>query len=186
MLSSVQSLSCVWFFVTPQAAALQDSLSITNFRSLFKLMSQVSVMSMLSSGFQFLLSSDSPYPGLYCAVNHFSVVKGFVINRYCLVIFRIRWPLCSVGPQTMMKALADVFPAPMRLATIHKPWLRNACLVPKHIPLFAFVVQSVCQSCLTLCDPMDYSPPRILCPWDSHSKDIGVGCQFLVQGIFLG
>ena len=33
---------------------------------------------------------------------------------------------------------------------------------------------------------MDYSPPRLLCPWDSHSKNIGVGCQFLVQGIFLG
>ena len=37
--SSVQSLSRVWLFVTPWTAACQDSLSITNSRSLLKLMS---------------------------------------------------------------------------------------------------------------------------------------------------
>ena len=37
--SSVQSLSCVRFFATPWTAALQASLSITNARSLPKLMS---------------------------------------------------------------------------------------------------------------------------------------------------
>ena len=35
--SSVQSLSHVWLFVTPWTAACQDSLSITNYRSLLKL-----------------------------------------------------------------------------------------------------------------------------------------------------
>ena len=43
-LSSVQSLSCVWLFTTPWTAALQASLSITNPRSLLKLMSIKSVM----------------------------------------------------------------------------------------------------------------------------------------------
>ena len=38
-LSSVQSLNHVWLFATPWTAALQTSLSITNCRSLFKLMS---------------------------------------------------------------------------------------------------------------------------------------------------
>ena len=42
--SSVQSLSCVWLFVTPWTAAHQTSLSITNTRSLLKLMSIKSVM----------------------------------------------------------------------------------------------------------------------------------------------
>ena len=41
---SVQSLSCVWLFVTPWTAARQASLSITNSRSLLKLMSIESVM----------------------------------------------------------------------------------------------------------------------------------------------
>ena len=42
--SSVQSLSYVWPFVTPWTAARQASLSITNSRSLLKLMSIESVM----------------------------------------------------------------------------------------------------------------------------------------------
>ena len=43
-ISSVQLLSCVWLFVTPWFAAHQASLSITNSRSLPKLMSIESVM----------------------------------------------------------------------------------------------------------------------------------------------
>ena len=42
---------------------------------------------------------------------------------------------------------------------------------------------SVAQSCSTLCDPMDCSPPRLLCPWDFSGKNTGVGCHFLHQGI---
>ena len=42
--SSVQSLSRVWLFATPWTAARQASLSITNTRSLLKLMSIESVM----------------------------------------------------------------------------------------------------------------------------------------------
>ena len=44
LFSSVQSLSCVWLFATPWTAARQASLSITNSRSLLKLMSIESVM----------------------------------------------------------------------------------------------------------------------------------------------
>ena len=40
------------------------------------------------------------------------------------------------------------------------------------------------KSCQTLCDLMDYSLPASLCPWDSPGKNIGVGCHFLLQGIF--
>ena len=43
-ISSVQSLSRVWLFATPWTAAHQASLSITNSRSLLKLMSIESVM----------------------------------------------------------------------------------------------------------------------------------------------
>ena len=43
----------------------------------------------------------------------------------------------------------------------------------------------VAQSCLTLCDPLDFSPPGSSHPWDSPGKNIGVGCHALLQGIFL-
>ena len=42
----------------------------------------------------------------------------------------------------------------------------------------------VAQSCLALCDPMDCSPAKLLCPWNSPGKNIGVGCHFLLQEIF--
>ena len=35
----------------------------------------------------------------------------------------------------------------------------------------------VTQSSLTLCDPMDCSPAKILCPWDSPGKNTGVVCH---------
>ena len=36
------------------------------------------------------------------------------------------------------------------------------------------------QSCLTLCDPIDSSPPGSR-PWDSPGNNTGVGCHFLLQ-----
>jgi len=35
------------------------------------------------------------------------------------------------------------------------------------------------QSCPTLCDPIDSSPPGF--QWDSPGKNTGVGCHFLLQ-----
>ena len=43
----------------------------------------------------------------------------------------------------------------------------------------------VAQSCPTLCDPMDYSSARLLCPWNSPGQNTGVGSHSLLQGIFL-
>ena len=37
------------------------------------------------------------------------------------------------------------------------------------------------QSCPTLCDPIDGSPPGSHHPWDSPGKNTGVGCHFLLQ-----
>ena len=37
------------------------------------------------------------------------------------------------------------------------------------------------QSCLTLHDPIDGSPPRLPRPCDSPGKNTGVGCRFLLQ-----
>ena len=51
--------------------------------------------------------------------------------------------------------------------------------------VFPFANVCACaQSCLTVCDPMDCSPPGSLCPWNSPSKSTGVSCHFLLQRIF--
>ena len=40
------------------------------------------------------------------------------------------------------------------------------------------------QSCLTLCDPMDRSPPGSSVHGDSPARNTEVGCHALLQGIF--
>ena len=42
----------------------------------------------------------------------------------------------------------------------------------------------VAQSCLTLCDSMDCSPPGSSVHGDSLGKNTGMGCHALLQGIF--
>ena len=39
------------------------------------------------------------------------------------------------------------------------------------------------QSCPTLCDSIDGSPPGSPCPWDSPGKNTGVGCHFLLHSL---
>ena len=48
---------------------------------------------------------------------------------------------------------------------------------------------SIAKSCLTLCNPRDYSPvplgfSRLPCWWDFPGKSSGVGCHCLLQRIF--
>ena len=44
---------------------------------------------------------------------------------------------------------------------------------------------SVSQSCLTLLRLHGLQPARLLWPWNFPHKNTGVGCHFLLQGIFL-
>ena len=48
--------------------------------------------------------------------------------------------------------------------------------------------RSVCVSCSVVSDsltPHGLQPARLLYPWDSPGKNIGVGCCILLQGIFV-
>ena len=50
---------------------------------------------------------------------------------------------------------------------------------------FLFVLCGAAQLCLTLCDPMDCSPPGSPVHEDSPGKNTGVSSLSLLQGIFL-
>ena len=52
------------------------------------------------------------------------------------------------------------------------------------VTVFHYMLCLVAQSCLTLCDSMDCSPPGSSVHWDSPGKNNGVGCHALFQGIF--
>ena len=53
----------------------------------------------------------------------------------------------------------------------------NVCHVNIHVRAKSF------QSCPTL-QPYGQQPTRLLCPWDSPGKNIGVACPVLLQDIF--
>ena len=79
LFSSIQSLSCVWLFVTPRTAALQAFLFITNSQSLLKLTYMESVM----SSNHLILSC----PG-FLLPSMFPVIKFISIES----VLCIRWP----------------------------------------------------------------------------------------------
>ena len=60
-------------------------------------------------------------------------------------------------------------------------------VLQQRLPSF-FLLENVraksLQSCLTLCDPMNRSPPGSSVCGDSPGKNTGVGCHALLQGIF--
>ena len=58
-------------------------------------------------------------------------------------------------------------------------------ILPQDPTPFVSVRAKSLQSCLTLCDPMDCKPTKLLCSRDSPGKNTGVGCHaLLLQGIF--
>ena len=51
--------------------------------------------------------------------------------------------------------------------------------------MYLLCCASVTQSCPTLCDPVDCSPPGTYVHRDSPGKNTGVGCHDFLQKIFL-
>ena len=128
-LSSVQS-SRVWLFVTPQTAALQASLSVTNSWSLLKLMPITSVM---SSNYLILCHPLLLLPSIFPSIRVFSNES----------VLHIRWPKYwnysfNISPSNEYS----------RLISFRIDWF----------DLLA-VMHEVAQLCLTLCDSMDCSTP---------------------------
>ena len=72
---------------------------------------------------------------------------------------------------------------PVSLTVLEFSGSQSVVLEPAAAPgsLFSSVqFSSAAQSCPTLFDPA-----RLLCPWDFPGRNTGVGCHFLLQGIFL-
>ena len=101
--SSVQSLSCVRLFATPWTAAHQASLSIANSQSLFKLMSNDSVM---SSSHLILCHPLLLLPSIFPSIRVFSFVLDwlfihFLIRLFSFLLSSFESPLYILGTNPM-------------------------------------------------------------------------------------
>ena len=115
--SSVQSLSCVWFFAIPWTVALQASVSITNSQSLLKL---TSIKLVMSSNPLILCCPLLLLPSIFPSIRGFSSESvlhirkpkfwsfSFSISPYNeysgLISFRIDW-LDLLAVQEILKSL---------------------------------------------------------------------------------
>ena len=138
--SSVQSLSHVWLFATPWIAACQTSLSITNSRSLPKLMSIKSVM---PSNHLILCHPLLLLPSIFASIRVFSNKSVLLIGwpRYCSFSF-------SIGLSSEYSGLIS----------FRMDWLD-----------LYIQFSSVTQSCETLCNPYGLEHARPLCPLPTPS-----------------
>ena len=104
-------------------------------------------------------------------------------------------------PGQNTRALSEFFSAPhsvrlsSKLKSNHSLFLKDpgptSCILLKVmfwqgcLPAVCTSWRLVTQASPTLCNPVDYRPPRSSVHGDSPGKNTGVGCHFLLQGIFL-
>ena len=136
LFSSVQLLSCVRLFATPWTAACKASLSITNSRSLLKLMSIVLVI----PSNHLILCHPLLLPHSICpASGSFSMSQFFA----------------SGGQSIGDSASASVLPMNIQ------DWLLLGLTGWISLQSRSDQIRSVTQLCPTLCDPMNLSTPGL-------------------------
>ena len=101
----------------------------------------------------------------------------------CSVMFNSLWPhglqsarLLSVPGTFQVRIMGSQF-------LFHRIYFLNSLSVPSTSTVLSVkcVSRSVVPDSLR---PHEPQPSRLLCPWDFPGKDTGVGCHFLLQGIF--
>ena len=144
MISSVQSLSCVQLFATPWTAACQVSLSITNSRSLLKLMSIESVM---PSNHLILCHPLLLPPSIFLSIRVFS-------NESVLLI---RWPKYwsfsfSISPSNEYSGLISFRMYWLDLLAVQgtfKTLFQHHCSKPSVLPCSAFFIVQLSHPYMT-------------------------------------
>ena len=192
---SVQLLSCVWLFATPWTAARQVCLSIINSRSLLKLKSIESVMpSKHLILCRPLLLPPSIFPSIAVFSNE-SVLRikwpkywsfSFSIcssNEYSgLISFRIDWLdlLAVQGTLQHHSSKASIlWHSAFFLVQLKHPYM----ITGKTTALTAAAAKSL-QSCPTLCDPIDGSPPGSSVPGILQARTLEWVAISFPRGIF--
>ena len=56
---------------------------------------------------------------------------------------------------------------------------------PFHMLLLRLSIVVLCSVMSNSLQPHGLEPTRLLCPWDFSGKNTGIGCHFLLQGLFL-
>ena len=159
--SSVQSLSCAQFFVTPWTAACQTSLSITNSWSLLKLMSVESVM---PSNHLILCCPLLLSPSIFPTIRVFSNES----------VLRIRWPKYwsfsfSITPSNEYSVLISFKMDWLAYIRVHFPYLWRKGNLSSNIVVKQVFKESWISLLFPLILPLSLFSP-LLMPMSSRNK----------------
>ena len=106
---------------------------------------------------------------LWCAVQQFYKLLSLV-----------RLWICILRHSTEFQILdTDCFPKGLYQSVLCE-WVKMLVF-----SLSPVVANLLLLSVVSLCDPIDYSPPGSSVHRDSPGQNTGLGCHFLLQGIFL-
>ena len=127
----------------------------------------------------------------FCTVGIYLILKTFSYNfsyRYHTV-----WTMLSL---VFVSSVSFVFNniansnSQISLLTGYKMWVISLIIIV-HIKIFIELNFPAVCACILSCSvesdslwPYWLKPARLLCPWDYPGKNTGVGCRFLLQGIF--
>ena len=127
------------------------------------------------------LSSPSPLPSIFPSIRVF-------FNESVL---HIRWPeywsfSFSISPSNEYSGLISFRIDWFDLLAFHRTLKNLLQYRSSKASVLCFkksLMYQLCLLSLTL-QPHGLQPTRLLCPWDSPGKNTGVGCHFLLWGIF--
>ena len=104
----------------------------------------------------------------------------FVLPEVFTLVLRPPFDLPCLLATTILDSFS-LFYLPNRTKHVNMRALIDKCYL--RLCVLCVLCAKPLQACLILCDPMDCRPP-VSSPWDSPNKNTGVGCHFLLQGIF--
>ena len=125
------------------------------------------------------------YSSFCCLINFSSSFEIQLKHLHMCIIFPVSSPK-SLLPAMSIKNLFSPSSALPKFVYISVTVLLNSsdlftCFLHTRKLLRASLIA---QSCLTLCNPMDCSPPGFSVQGIFPGKNTGLGCHFLLQGIF--
>ena len=124
-----------------------------------------------------IIISQGKHLPMYVLKTFYSTEKKinyFYISSKCRTITRF----IPKSTGILFKEAQTCIYQPWNLPTPHLPTITR--FIPKSTGILFKEAAKSHQSCPTLCDPIDGSPPGSR-PWDSPGKNTGVGCHFLLQ-----
>ena len=109
------------------------------------------------------------------SLSHCVCLNSCLLNQWCHPIISSSATHFSSCPQSVPASAS--FPMCWLLASGSRSTGASAAVVPMNA---AAAAAKSLQSCPTLCDPIDGSPPGSPHPWDFPGKSTGVGCHCLL------